>query len=51
MPKDINFGDASISNKHSNFFINKDNATFDEMNSLINYVKKKLKIKQVLKLI
>ena len=36
---DINFGDASISEKHSNFFVNKNNATFDEMFSLINYVK------------
>ena len=43
--KDINFGDASISEKHSNFFVNKNNATFDEMFSLINYVKKKVKEK------
>ena len=42
---DINFGDASISEKHSNFFVNKNNATFDEMFSLINYVKKKVKEK------
>jgi len=50
VPKDINFGDASISNKHSNFFVNKDNATFDEMNSLINYVKKKVKDKTGIKI-
>ena len=33
-----NFGDAYISNKHCNFFINKGEATFDDMNKLINYV-------------
>ena len=33
-----NFGDACISNKHCNFFINKGEATFDDMNRLINYV-------------
>ena len=42
---DINFGDASISPKHYNFFVNNKNATFDEMNSLINYVKKNVKDK------
>ena len=45
VPKDINFGDACISAKHSNFFVNKNNASFDEMNSLINFVKKKVKDK------
>ena len=40
VPADISFGDACISEKHSNFFVNKNNATFDEMNSLISYVKK-----------
>ena len=33
-----NFGDACISEKHCNFFINKGNATFDDMNKLINHV-------------
>ena len=37
---DIKFGDAQISEKHTNFFINKNNATFSQMNSLINFVKK-----------
>ena len=36
-------GDAIITTR--NFFVNKNNATFDEMNSLINYVKKKVKDK------
>ena len=45
VPENINFGDASISKKHSNFFINKKNASFEEMNSLINFVKKNVKDK------
>ncbi len=45
MPEDTNFGDAYISEKHSNFFVNKKNASFHEMNSLINFVKKKVKDK------
>ncbi len=40
VPLDISFGDASISNKHCNFFINNGNATFDDMLKLINYVTK-----------
>ena len=43
IPKNKIFGDAAISEKHSNFFINKNNATFSQMNSLINFVKKKVK--------
>ncbi len=42
---DIKFGDAYISKKHSNFFVNKKNATFEDMYNLINYVKKKVKDK------
>ena len=45
VPDSINFGDACISKKHSNFFVNKNNASFDEMNSLINFVKKNVKDK------
>ena len=45
VPTNINFGDACISGKHSNFFVNKNNATFDQMNSLINFVKKSVKDK------
>ena len=45
VPENIKFGDACISNKHSNFFVNKNNASFHEMNSLINFVKKNVKDK------
>ena len=41
----ISFGDAKISEKHSNFFINSNNASFENMYSLINHVKKKVKEK------
>ena len=45
VPKNLNFGDASISQNHANFFINKKNAKFDDMMALINYVKKNVKRK------
>ena len=32
------FGDAAISKKHCNFFVNKGNANFDDMKKLIEYV-------------
>ena len=38
-------GPVRLSKKHSNFFINKKNASFEEMNSLINFVKKNVKDK------
>ncbi len=41
----INFGDAAISEKHLNFFVNKKNASYLEMKSLIDYVKNKVKDK------
>ena len=41
----ISFGDAKISEKHSNFFINRNNATFKNMYDLINFVKKSVKEK------
>ena len=40
VPSDIRFGDACISEKHSNFFVNKGNAKFNDMKKLINYVEK-----------
>ena len=40
VPSDISFGDACISDKHSNFFVNKGNASFHDMKKLINYVEK-----------
>ena len=45
VPKDISFGDATISNDHANFFVNKKNAKFDDMMSLIAYVQKSVKKK------
>ena len=38
VPSNTSFGDACISKKHSNFFINKGNATFNDMIKLINFV-------------
>ena len=45
MDKEICFGDAKISNKHSNFFINSNNASFENMINLINFVKQNVKEK------
>ena len=45
VPTNVSFGDAIISKKHVNFFINKKNAKFRDMKSLIDYVKKKVKTK------
>ena len=47
---DTSFGDAHISNKHCNFFINKNNATFNDMNKLIKFVKKRVEEKTGIKL-
>ena len=38
VPLDKSFGDTHISEKHCNFFVNKGDATFDDMNNLINHV-------------
>ena len=46
VPKNTSFGGASISEKHSNFFINKNNATFEDMKKLIDFVKKSVKEKK-----
>ena len=40
VPLDKNFGDAYISPKHCNFFVNKGNASSEDMLNLINYVRK-----------
>ena len=45
VPSEINFGDAKISEKHANFFVNKKNAKYEDMRSLIDYVKNKVKNK------
>ena len=44
------FGDAKISEKHCNFFVNSNNAKFEDMKNLINYVKKEVEIKSGIKL-
>ena len=38
VPLDTSFGDAYISKKHCNFFVNKNNASFNDMNKLIKFV-------------
>ena len=45
VPLDISFGDAHISEKHCNFFVNKGNATFEDMSKLIDFVSKKVLVK------
>ncbi len=47
---DQSFGDAYISQKHFNFFVNKGNASFDDMNSLINHVSREVYKKTGIKL-
>ena len=45
VPLDTSFGDACISDKHCNFFVNKNNASFDDMNKLIKFVQDAVKKK------
>ena len=45
VPLNTKFGDAEISKKHCNFFVNKNNASFVEMKKLIEFVKEKVKSK------
>ena len=45
VPNETSYGDAVISKKHANFFVNKKNAKSEDMKSLINLVKKKVKDK------
>ena len=47
---DTEFGDAAISKKHCNFFINKNNAKYDDMKKLINLVKDNVMSKTGIKL-
>ena len=44
-PNGLKFGDAEISEKHANFFINRKNATYKDMKKLIDNVKKQVKNK------
>jgi len=39
------YGDAAISEKHANFFVNKNSAKFKDMESLINFVRDEVKKK------
>ena len=50
VPNETNYGDAVISNKHSNFFVNKRNAKSSDMKLLINFVKKQVYKKTGVKL-
>ena len=50
VPNDISYGDAIISEKHANFFVNKKNAKSSDMKLLINYVKKQVQKKTGVKL-
>ncbi|HJN84662.1 MAG TPA: UDP-N-acetylmuramate dehydrogenase [Candidatus Pelagibacter bacterium] len=45
VPVNTSFGDAVISEKHSNFFINKNNATYKDMKQLIDFVKSSVREK------
>ena len=40
VPLEKSFGDACISEKHCNFFVNKGNASFEDMRNLIDFVAK-----------
>ena len=42
VPLNTSFGDAYISEKHSNFFVNKGDAKFKDMKKLIDFVTKKV---------
>ena len=50
VPLEKSFGDASISQKHCNFFVNKGNAKFEDMKKLINFVSEGVFKKTVIKL-
>tara|TARA_B100000989_G_scaffold90961_1_gene65815 strand:- start:1319 stop:2227 length:909 start_codon:yes stop_codon:yes gene_type:complete len=47
---DTKFGDAHISEKHSNFFVNKGGASFNDMKTLIDFVSQKVLEKTGIKL-
>ena len=50
VPLESRFGDAVISDKHCNFFVNKNNATFNDMNKLIEFVEQRVEKKTGIKL-
>jgi len=50
VPLDTSFGDAHISEIHANFFVNKNNASFNDMKKLIDFVSKSVEKKTGIKL-
>ena len=50
IPEKKSYGDAIISQKHANFFVNKKNAKSSDMKSLINFVKTEVNKKTGIKL-
>ena len=50
IPKNKAIGDAAISDKHSNFFVNKKNASYDQMKQLIDFVRLEIKKQTGIKL-
>ena len=50
VPLETSFGDASISSKHSNFFVNKNNASFNDMKKLLEFVRESVEKKTGIKL-
>ena len=50
VPLESKFGDAKISNKHCNFLVNSNEATFNDMKKLIEFVRKNVKLKTGIKL-
>ena len=50
VPPNLTFGDATISPKHSNFLVNKGNATYDDMKKLIDFITESVKVKTGVKI-
>ena len=50
VPLDVSFGDACISSKHCNFFVNKNIASFNDMYKLIEFVRESVEKKTGIKL-
>ena len=50
VPLDTIFGDAYISEKHCNFFVNRNNASFNDMIQLIEFVRKRVEKKTGIKI-
>ena len=50
VPLNTSFGDAHISSKHCNFFVNKSEASFNDMKNLIDFVSKRVFNKTGIKL-